>query len=67
VEDAPDVPEPPTSSAESPYVTEIRHFSDVIQGRAEPRVTALDAARAVAVCDAIAESIEANRAVEVAS
>lgn len=66
VEDVPDVPEPPTSSAESPYVTEIRHFSDVIQGRAEPRVTALDGARAVAVCDAIAESIETNRAVEAA-
>jgi len=65
VEDTPDVPEPPTSSAESPYVTEIRHFSDVLQGRAEPRVTALDGARAVAVCDAIAMSIETNSAVEV--
>jgi predicted dehydrogenase len=65
-EDAPDVPEPPASSSESPYVTEIRHFSDVLQGRAEPRVTALDGARAVAVCDAIARSIETNRAVEVA-
>jgi predicted dehydrogenase len=65
-EDAPDVPEPPASSSESPYVTEIRHFSDVLQGRAEPRVTALDGARAVAVCDAIAMSIETNRAVEVA-
>jgi predicted dehydrogenase len=62
----PDVPEPPASSAESPYVMEIRHFSDVLQGRAEPRVTALDGARAVAVCDAIALSIETNRAVEVA-
>lgn len=61
----PDVPQPPVSSVESPYVTEIRHFSDVLQGRAEPRVTAIDAARAVAVCDAIAKSIETNRAVEV--
>ena len=65
-EEVPDVPEPPTSSVESPYVTEIRHFSDVLQGRAEPRVTALDGARAVAVCDAIALSIETDRAVEVA-
>lgn len=65
-EHVPDVPEPPASSVESPYVTEIRHFSDVLQGRAEPRVTALDGARAVAVCDAIAMSIETNRAVEVA-
>jgi len=65
-EHVPDVPEPPASSVESPYVTEIRHFSDVLQGRAEPRVTALDGARAVAVCDAIALSIETNRAVEAA-
>jgi myo-inositol 2-dehydrogenase/D-chiro-inositol 1-dehydrogenase len=60
-----DVPEPPSSSAESPYVTEIRHFSSVLHGTAEPRVTAVDGARAVAVCDAIAESLQTNRAVEV--
>jgi predicted dehydrogenase len=65
--DTPDVPQPPTSSAESPYVTEIRHFSDVIKDRVEPRVTALDGARAVEVCDAIAASIDTNRAVEVAT
>ena len=60
-----DVPEPPSSSAESPYVTEIRHFSAVLNGTAEPRVTAVDGAMAVAVCDAIAESLETNLAVEV--
>jgi predicted dehydrogenase len=60
-----DVPEPPSSSAESPYVTEIRHFSAVLHGEAEPTVTALDGARAVAVCDAIAESLLKDRAVEV--
>jgi predicted dehydrogenase len=60
-----DVPEPPTSSAESPYVSEIKHFSAVLHGEAEPIVTALDGAMAVAVCDAIAESLLTNRAVEV--
>ena len=60
-----DVPEPPSSSTESPYVTEIRHFSTVLHGTAEPRVTAFDGAMAVAVCDAVAESLETNRAVEV--
>lgn len=60
-----DVPEPPSSSTESPYVTEIKHFSSVLHGTAEPRVTAIDAARAVAVCDAIAESLVTNQAVEV--
>ncbi|MEN8238328.1 MAG: Gfo/Idh/MocA family oxidoreductase [Actinomycetota bacterium] len=60
-----DVPEPPSSSAESPYVTEIRHFSAVLRGEAEPTVTALDGAKAVAVCDAIEESIATNRAIEV--
>jgi len=60
-----DVPEPPSSSTESPYVTQIKHFSRVLHGNAEPRVTAFDGAMAVAVCDAIAESLETNRAVEV--
>jgi predicted dehydrogenase len=62
-----DVPEPPSSSTESPYVTEIRHFSAVLHGEAEPRVTAVDGAMAVAVCDAMAESLSTNRAVEVKS
>jgi predicted dehydrogenase len=60
-----DVPEPPSSSTESPYVTEIKHFSRVLHGSAVPTVTALDGAMAVAVCDAIAESLVTNRAVEV--
>ena len=60
-----DVPEPPSSSAESPYVTEIKHFSGVLHGEIESRVTAVDGALAVAVCDAIAESLETKRAVEV--
>jgi len=62
-----DVPEPPSSSTESPYVTEIRHFSAVLHGTATARVTALDGAKAVAVCDAIARSIDEQQAVGVTS
>ena len=64
-DDVSDVPQPPSSSTESPYVSEIRHFSSVLHGDEEPRVTADDGARAVAVCDGIAESLMTNRAVEV--
>lgn len=62
--DVPDIPAPPTSG-ESPYVTQIRHFSDVLQGKATPRIAPEDAAAAVDVCDAIARSIASGRAVEV--
>lgn len=64
-DEVPDVPQPTASSAESPYVTEIRHFSQVLKGLETPRVTALDGAKAVAVCDAITQSIDTNAAVEV--
>ncbi|MGZ8755100.1 MAG: Gfo/Idh/MocA family protein, partial [Acidimicrobiia bacterium] len=59
-DDAADVPEPPTILAESPYVTQIKHFSDVLEGNAEPVVTPADAVAAVAVCEAIAASISAG-------
>ncbi|MEA2023113.1 MAG: Gfo/Idh/MocA family oxidoreductase [Actinomycetota bacterium] len=62
--DVPDVPAPPTSG-ESPYVTQIRHFSDVLHGDATSRIDAEDAAAAVEVCDAIAASIISGRATEV--
>ncbi|MEN8233929.1 MAG: Gfo/Idh/MocA family oxidoreductase [Actinomycetota bacterium] len=62
--DVPDVPAPPITG-ESPYVTQMRHFSDVLQGKASPRITPTEAAAAVAVCDAIAESIDTGRAVTV--
>ena len=64
-DDVSDVPQPPSSSTESPYVTEIRHFSSVLHGAGEPRVTADDGAWAVAICDGIAESLMTNRAVEI--
>jgi len=62
--DVPDVPAPPTSG-ESPYVTQIRHFSDVLQGKATSRIAPEDAAAAVDVCDAIATSIESGQAVQI--
>ena len=62
--DVPDIPAPPTSG-ESPYVTQIRHFSQVLRGRATSRIAPEDAAAAVEVCDAIATSIMTERAVAI--
>jgi predicted dehydrogenase len=59
------VPQPPTTFAESPYVTQMRHFSAVLHGQADPVVTAADGAAAVEVCEAIAESIDTGRASEI--
>lgn len=64
-DDVANVPQPPTTLAESPYVTQMRHFSAVLGGREESLVSAADAAAAVTVCDAIARSIEAGEAVTV--
>jgi predicted dehydrogenase len=58
------VPQPPVTLAESPYVTQMRHFSDVLQGRVESIVSPADGSAAVAICDAIARSIEAGQAIE---
>ena len=62
--DESEVPQPPTTLAESPYVTQMRHFSAVLHGDAEPIVSADDGAAAVAICDAIERSVETGRAVE---
>jgi predicted dehydrogenase len=62
--DVADVPEPPTTG-ESPYVAQLRHFASVLSGEEEQIVTAAEAADAVVVCDAVAESIRTRRAVEV--
>jgi len=66
-EEVPDVPEPTSTAAESPYDIEMRHFSNVLQGREDARVTAVDGATAVAICDAIASSVATGRPVEVTS
>ena len=60
-----DVPQPPTTLAESPYVTQVRHFSAVLSGQTESIVPAGDAAAAVAICDAIERSVESGKAVAV--
>lgn len=62
-DDVADVPQPPSTLAESPYVAQMRHFSQVLHGEAESIVAASDGAAAVAVCDAIARSIETGRAI----
>jgi predicted dehydrogenase len=61
------VPQPPSTLAESPYVTQMRHFSAVLHGHAESIVSPSDGADAVAVCDAIARSIETGQAIELGS
>lgn len=63
-DDISDVPQPPSTLAESPYVTQMRHFSAVLRGEAESIVAASDGAAAVAVCDAISRSIATGQAVE---
>jgi predicted dehydrogenase len=63
-DDVADVPQPPSTVAESPYVTQMRHFSAVLHGDEESIVSASDGAEAVAVCEAIAKSIETGRAVQ---
>lgn len=63
-DDVADVPQPPSTLAESPYVTQMRHFSAVLHGGEESKVSAADGAAAVAVCEAIATSIETGQAIE---
>lgn len=59
------VPAPRTVLLESPWVTELKHFAEVLRGDAEARVTALDALAAVRICAAVLESINDGSSVEV--
>jgi len=54
-------PEPTSVAAGHAYVNQIVHFGDVIDGKAEPRCSALDGARNVAVIDAIKRSCAIGR------
>ena len=63
-DDISDVPQPPTTLAESPYVTQMKHFSAVLHGEGSSIVSPADGAAAVAVCAAIEESIERSRAID---
>jgi len=58
-----DVPAPGSPLAESPWTTELRHFADVLSGRAEALVTAEDAVAAVRIAEAAAESITSGEPV----
>ena len=60
-----DVPQPPSTLAESPYVTQMKHFSAVLAGNDDPIVSPGDAAAAVGICEAIEASIRTGRAVPV--
>lgn len=56
---------PRSPLAESPYVTEIKHFYDVIVNGATPRVTARDGYWALAIALAAAESARTGRSVRI--
>lgn len=55
------VPESPL--AEDPYYRELRHFADVIQGKAEPLITPDDALAAMRIALAALESVETGKAI----
>lgn len=55
------VPESPVS--ESPYLQEMRHFFDVVAGRASLQVTPLDAREALRTALAVNQSLETGRPV----
>ncbi|HEX4884663.1 MAG TPA: Gfo/Idh/MocA family oxidoreductase [Casimicrobiaceae bacterium] len=50
-----------------PWVEELRHFADVVHGRARPAVTVEDAMRTLAVMEAIAEASRSGAAAAVAT
>ncbi|MFC4222517.1 Gfo/Idh/MocA family protein [Lysinibacter cavernae] len=56
---------PDTSLVESPYLTEIREFTQAFAGGATPRVTLGDGARAVEIAEAANESIRTGATVSV--
>ena len=66
-DDTASVPVPRSPLAESPYVTEIKHFYDVIVNGATPRVTAEDGLRALEIALAAVESAKTGRPVKLES
>lgn len=59
----PDIAIPTSPLVDDPYVTEIKHFYDVLTGKAETRITAADALAALQIGLAAVESAQTNRAV----
>jgi predicted dehydrogenase len=51
----------PATPSGNPYEEQMRHFGDVVRGRARPLVSARDAAQSVAALEAIKRSAEAGR------
>ena len=60
------IPESPLFDEDDPYYRELRHFIDVIEGKAQPIVTAQDARAAVQIAAAALESIETGKPVSTA-
>jgi len=54
-------------STEDPLVAQVRHFAEVIEGKAAPLVTGLEGLRSLEVVEAIAESAKTRKSVRVAS
>jgi myo-inositol 2-dehydrogenase / D-chiro-inositol 1-dehydrogenase len=52
---------PTTTLDESPFVTQVRHFGDILSGSQEPVITARDAAAAVGISEAVIASMVAGR------
>lgn len=61
--DVPDIAIPRSPLVDDPYVTEVKHFYEVVAGKAEPRITAHDALAALQIGLAASESARTNRAI----
>jgi UDP-N-acetylglucosamine 3-dehydrogenase len=61
--DSPKVAVPESPLAEDPYFLELRHFVDVLHGRAEPLITPQEALAALRIALAAIESVETGKAV----
>lgn len=58
-----EIPHAPSTLAESPYTTEIRHFLSVLRGKADPIITAEDGLAALRLAAASEQSIVTGRPV----
>jgi predicted dehydrogenase len=59
------IPESPLFPDDDPYYKELRHFVDIVDGKAEPLVTANDARAAVAIAEAALQSIATGKPVSI--
>ncbi len=61
--DLPEIAIPKSPLVDDPYVTEVKHFYNVLAGQATPRITAADALAALQIGLAAIESAHTNRAI----